>query len=113
MKITPQEFRVTLEIHARLVDIALNDPDREKRIAAASAEREFWNGCVVPIFGDPEIQPGPCGTKGSAGLLPTASHFAEQPRADFGPRRAAPRTQRPEPDDRRIIRPAARLFAGS
>jgi hypothetical protein len=51
MKTTPQNVRLTQEIHARLVDIALNDPDREKRIAAADAERAFWNAHVLPIFG--------------------------------------------------------------
>jgi hypothetical protein len=57
MKTTPQHVRLTQEIHARLVDIAVNDPDREKRIAAADAEREFWNAYVLPIFGDPETWP--------------------------------------------------------
>jgi hypothetical protein len=56
MKTTPQDVRLTQEIHARLVDIALNDPDREKRIAAADAEREFWNAYILPIFGDPETE---------------------------------------------------------
>jgi hypothetical protein len=51
MKTTPQNVRLMQEAHARLVDIALNDPDREKRIAAADAEREFWNAYVLPIFG--------------------------------------------------------------
>ena len=57
MEITPQKLRLTQEIHARLVDIALNDPDREKRTAAADAEREFWDAYVVPIFGDRETRP--------------------------------------------------------
>jgi hypothetical protein len=57
MKTTPENLRLTQEIHARLVDIALNEPDREKRNAAADAERKFWNAYVLPIFGDLEIRP--------------------------------------------------------
>lgn len=57
MKTIPQDVRLTQEIHARLVDIALNDPDREKRIAAADAERDFWNTYVLPIFANPEARP--------------------------------------------------------
>jgi hypothetical protein len=43
MKTTPRNLSLTQEIHALLVDIAVNDPDREKRIAAADAELEFWD----------------------------------------------------------------------
>jgi hypothetical protein len=56
MKTTPQNFRLTQEIHARLVDLAVNDPDREKRVAAADVERWFWNAYVLPIFGDPKTR---------------------------------------------------------
>ncbi|HZB89837.1 MAG TPA: hypothetical protein VE397_00250 [Stellaceae bacterium] len=57
MKTIPQNARLTQEIHGRLVDIALNDPDREKRIVAADAEHEFWNAYVAPICGDRETRP--------------------------------------------------------